>query len=202
MRASVQSEQHIHYDGFRKAAAFGAAALLTLTAHIQPGSAFAQASTKIGEFQGSGFIFKDSVETVAVEDPEVAGVTVYVTDVKRNFADKLSKDFFNEPSQASVTCATTGPVVIKDKRRIAGPDGKEVFTDKKGFALSFQNKTLRVRRLLDEKHDTLLYIAYSTRNTSTSDDGKASAGRYKTSVCALPISPETNQAAATAADRS
>lgn len=44
--------------------------------------------------------------------------------------------------QASVTCATTGPVVIKDKRRIAGPDGKEVFTDKKGFALSFQNKVL------------------------------------------------------------
>ena len=29
-------------------------------------------------------------------------------------------------------------------------------------------QTLRVRRLLDEKHDTLLYVAYSTRNTSAS----------------------------------
>lgn len=30
----------------------------------------AHASDKVGEFTGNGFIFKDTVEVVAVEDPE------------------------------------------------------------------------------------------------------------------------------------
>lgn len=30
----------------------------------------AHASVKVGEFSGNGFIFKDTVEVVAVEDPE------------------------------------------------------------------------------------------------------------------------------------
>lgn len=33
-------------------------------------TASAQAASKVGEFQANGFIFKDSVETVAVEDPD------------------------------------------------------------------------------------------------------------------------------------
>lgn len=32
--------------------------------------ASAQATSKVGEFTASGFIFKDSVEAVAVEDPD------------------------------------------------------------------------------------------------------------------------------------
>ena len=57
------------------------------------------ASTKIGEFTASGFLFKDSVEIVTVEDPEVEGVTVYISDFKRSLTDKLKKNFFSEPSQ-------------------------------------------------------------------------------------------------------
>ena len=57
------------------------------------------ASTKIGEFTASGFLFKDSVEIVTVEDPEVEGVTVYISDFKRSLPDKLKKNFFSEPSQ-------------------------------------------------------------------------------------------------------
>ena len=85
--------------------------------------------------------------------------------------------------QASVTCATTGPVTIANRGRIRGKEGHEVFSESKGdpveldiisFLLSphqlhdaglnfFQNKTLRVKRIYDEPHDTLLYVAYSTR---------------------------------------
>lgn len=36
-----------------------------------------------------------------MEDPDVEGVTIYITDFKRSLADKLGKDFFNEPSQVS-----------------------------------------------------------------------------------------------------
>lgn len=131
----------------------------------------------------------------------VEGVTVYISDFKRSLVDKLSKNFFSEPSQvdalpaerntaacansvqksmhvlfhrdlaskiqgrcaqASVTCAATGPIRIKDLNRVRGSSGGEVFSESKGLNL-FQNKTLRVRRLLDEAHKTLTYIAYSTR---------------------------------------
>jgi catabolite regulation protein CreA len=152
----------------------------------------ALATDKIGEFAASGLIFKDTVEAIAIEDPDVKGVTIYVTDFQRSLADKLSKDFFNEPSQASVTCALTGPLVIENFSKIAGSDGHEVFSQSKGLNL-FQNKTLRVRRLYDQAHKTLLYVAYSTRLTGAENSG---AGRYKTSVCALPIAPEVSRAAA------
>ncbi len=41
--------------------------------------------------------------------------------------------------QASVTCAATGPVRIKDVKRISGPEGGEVFSEQKGLNF-FQNK--------------------------------------------------------------
>ena len=95
-------------------------------------------------------------------------------------------------------------------------------------------QTLRVRRVYDQKHNTLVYTAYATRfqnsvstvtlpmmpplmlkdhslslkprlsscwhahpsvSCSVQDDGP-SAGRYRTSVCALPISPAISPAAA------
>ena len=48
----------------------------------------------------------------------VPGVTIYISDFQRNIVDKLKKDFFSDPSQASLTCAVTGPVVIKDWNKI------------------------------------------------------------------------------------
>lgn len=65
-----------------------------------------------------------------------------------------------------MTCAATGPVRIADMNRVRGSSGGEVFSESKGLNL-FQNKTLRVRRLFDEAHNTLTYIAYSTRMSSS-----------------------------------
>ena len=48
----------------------------------------------------------------------VSGVTIYLSDFQRNIVDKLKKDFFSDPSQASLTCAITGPVVIKDMNKL------------------------------------------------------------------------------------
>ena len=39
----------------------------------------AVAADKIGEFAASGIIFKDSVQVMAIDDPEVKGVTIYVS---------------------------------------------------------------------------------------------------------------------------
>ena len=43
--------------------------------------------------------------------------------------------------QASVTCAATGPLRIRDVSKISGPEGGEVFSEQKGLNL-FQNKVL------------------------------------------------------------
>jgi len=52
----------------------------------------AQASIdQVGEFDASGFIFKDQVEITAYDDPLVSGVTLYVSDFKRSLTDKLAK---------------------------------------------------------------------------------------------------------------
>lgn len=45
--------------------------------------------------------------------------------------------------QASVTCAATGPVHIKDISRIRGSQGGEVFNEAKGLNF-FQNKACGV----------------------------------------------------------
>jgi len=37
------------------------------------------AADKVGDFPASGIFFKDSVQTIAIDDPEVKGVTIYVT---------------------------------------------------------------------------------------------------------------------------
>lgn len=41
--------------------------------------------------------------------------------------------------QASVTCAATGPVRIRDVKKVRGSEGGEVFSEAKGLNL-FQNK--------------------------------------------------------------
>jgi len=147
---------------------------------------------KIGEFNASGLVFKDSVEIVAVDDPVVSGVTLYFSDFKRSFTDKLSNmDFANEPSQASITCAPTGPVQVADYKSIAGPQGNQVFSETRSRSfLFFGNKTLRIRRLFDESKKSLVYVAYSTRIGSAGDEGKVSAGRYRTSICVIPFVQE------------
>ncbi|KAG1670688.1 hypothetical protein FOA52_010964 [Chlamydomonas sp. UWO 241] len=129
---------------------------------------------RVGEFAGSGFLFKDNIEVIALDDPGVSGVTIYLSDFKRSIVDKLKKDFFTEPSQTSLSCAITGPVTFNASKISGGGEGQEVFTESKGLNF-FQNKTLRVRRLYDSKRNTLLYVAYSTRLTS--DEGSVSTGR-------------------------
>mmetsp|Transcript_6016 Transcript_6016/g.17229 ORF Transcript_6016/g.17229 Transcript_6016/m.17229 type:complete len:237 (+) Transcript_6016:143-853(+) len=141
----------------------------------------AMASEKVAEFAASGIVFKDKVDVVSLPDEKVEGVTIYISDFQRSVTDRLSKDFFSQPSNASVTCALTGKLAFNEAD-IGGSEGQEVFSERKGLNL-FQNKTLRVRRIYDAEKKTLLYVAYTTHLAEGHDD----AGRYKTSVCAIPL---------------
>lgn len=151
----------------------------------------ALANEKVAEFAASGLlplpgVFRDTVQVVRLTDPGVEGVSLYFTDYSRSLVEKLSSDPFADPSQSSITCVATGPIKIKDPEAAAAADGEEIFSELKTLNI-FQNKRLRVRRIYDKTNGAIIYVSYSTRFTSTSDEGGVSSSRYRTSTCALPL---------------
>lgn len=143
----------------------------------------------LAEFKTSGVIFKDAVQVLRLEDPEVEGVVVYYTDYTRSITEKLtsSEDAFSDPSQSSISCTNgSGGAIVKDPSAIRGAEGKEIFSEAKGLNI-FQNKKTRIRRIYDEKNENVLYVAYNTRNTRSKDEGGVSSSRYRTSMCSVHV---------------
>lgn len=115
----------------------------------------------------------------AFEDPKVKGVQLYITDFQRPVTERLKKDFFSDPTQASVACAQTGPITIAPDI-VKSKEGEEVFEQ----ARSLLFKSLKVRRVFDEETNTIVYISYSTRLNKDDDDNKS---RFKTTSCAVHL---------------
>lgn len=92
----------------------------------------------------------------AIEDPKVKGITCHVTHFERGLIDRLRKgNWFEDPSNASIACRQTGPIVIGDIERDEA--GEEVFNERKSLVF----KNLAVRRIYDEAHQTLVYVIYA-----------------------------------------
>jgi CreA protein len=98
----------------------------------------------------------NGVVVEAIADPKVQGVTCHLAYFDRSLIDRLTKgNWFEDPSNSSIACRQTGPIVIGD---IAlGPEGEEVFSERRSLIF----KALAVRRIYDKKNDTLVYVAYS-----------------------------------------
>ena len=109
----------------------------------------------------------------AIADPDVAGVTCHIAYFERGLFDRLSKgNWFEDPSNASISCRQTGPITIGDIDRDA--DGEDVFRASRSIIL----KSLRVKRIFDERNQTLIYIAHAAELT----DGSA-----KVSMSTVPL---------------
>ena len=92
----------------------------------------------------------------AIEDPKVQGVTCHITHFERGLIDRLRKgNWFEDPSNASIACRQTGPLVIGEIE--VDEAGEEVFNERKSLVF----KNLAVRRIYDEAHQTLVYVIYS-----------------------------------------
>jgi CreA protein len=92
----------------------------------------------------------------AIEDPKVQGVTCHITHFERGLIDRLRKgNWFEDPSNASIACRQTGPLVIGDIE--VDEEGEEVFNERKSLVF----KNLAVRRIYDQAHQTLVYVIYS-----------------------------------------
>jgi CreA protein len=136
-------------------------------------------SRLVGEIKGSGLVFKDTLNIERFDDPKVQGVTLYVSNFQRPITERLQKDFFSDPSFASVGCAKTGPVKIADNIAI-GSGGEEVFEESRSLLF----KTLRVQRIYDKEKNTVVYVSFNTRLDKDSDSNKS---RFKSSICAVNL---------------
>lgn len=126
-------------------------AIIALAAFLLASPALAE---QVGEI-GVDWIGNDIIVD-AIHDPEVEGVTCHVSYFERGLLDRLSKgNWFEDPSNSSIACRQTGPIVIHDIDR--SQDGEEVF--KEGLSLIW--KKLVVNRIYDEANNTLIYLSHS-----------------------------------------
>lgn len=113
------------------------------------------------------FTLKD-IKLNSFVDPLVPGVTCHVASIEANLS-------LSDPSDSAVSCRQTGEITPEMIARIKkGKTGEVVFEKSKSVFL----KTLKIRRIFDEESQTLMYLSYSTRETS---------GSFKHSLSTIPL---------------
>lgn len=140
----------------RTATTLIAAFLLTVAA-----AAPAAAQEEVGEFSNDWT--GNELKVVAMEDPGVEGVTCHIVHFDRSLIDRLTKgNWFEDPSNSSIACRQTGPIVVKDINTSKG--GEEIFSERKSLVF----KAVAVRRIYDKANDSLIYVVYSRQVTEGS----------------------------------
>ena len=115
----------------------------------------------------------NEIKIESFEDEDVQGVTCHMAHFDRGVIDRLSKgDWFENPSNGSISCGITGPVTIGKISLKKG--GEEVFKQRQSIVF----KKLAVRRVYDADADTLIYLVYSKKIV----DGSA-----KMSLATVPL---------------
>lgn len=115
----------------------------------------------------------DRVVVEAYDDPEVAGITCYVSRA-RTGGIKGSLGMAEDPSEAAIACRQVGPISFKGPLK----PQDNVFSER----MSILFKELHVVRMVDRKRNTLVYLTYSDRIVS---------GSPKNSVTAVPVDAGT-----------
>jgi CreA protein len=92
----------------------------------------------------------------AITDPKIEGVTCHISYFDRSLIDRFQKgNFFEQPSDSSIACRQTGPIVIGDISM--DEEGEEVFDQ--GISLIWKQRV--VNRIYDKKNNTLIYLSHS-----------------------------------------
>ncbi|QYJ77238.1 CreA family protein [Shewanella sp. FJAT-52076] len=133
----------------------------------------------VGKVSLGLFTTKDVVID-ARQDPKVPGVTCHISRVEADLS-------LADPSDMSISCRQTGPILAAQIATIdKSKNGEVVFSS----SLSVLFKTLKVRRIYDAGSQTLMYLSYSTKETS---------GSHKHSLSTVPLyGTEAWQSVATA----
>lgn len=122
---------------------------------------------EVGDISLGAFTTQD-IKLNTLVDPIVTGVTCHVASIEADLS-------LSDPSDSSIACRQTGEI---SAAMIAAIDksksGEVVF--KKSKSIFF--KSMKIRRVFDEQSQTLMYVSYSTKETS---------GSFKHSLSTVPL---------------
>jgi len=99
-------------------------------------------------------VANDKICVASFKDPAVDGVVCHISRAETG-GFKGAIGVAEDPSEASVACRQTGPIMIKGNLK----DGENVFKESR----SFWFKTLQVVRFYDKPNNTLIYLSYSDK---------------------------------------
>jgi CreA protein len=108
-----------------------------------------------------GYRFKwlgpnDKIAVEAFDDPNVAGVTCYISRA-RTGGIKGALGLAEDPPYASISCHQVGPIDARQLASLKSPH--EVFSERASLIF----KTTQVVRFWDSKRQALVYLSYTDR---------------------------------------
>ncbi len=122
---------------------------------------------EVGDVSLGIFTTKD-IKLNVLTDPLIPGVTCHVASIEADLD-------FSDPSDSSISCRQTGEITPEMLNNIdKSKSGEVVF--KKSKSVFF--KSMKIRRIFDPESQTLMYVSYSTKETS---------GSYKHSLSTVPL---------------
>ncbi|GGW52478.1 CreA family protein [Alishewanella tabrizica] len=122
---------------------------------------------EVGDVSLGLFTTKD-IKLDAFTDPVITGITCHVSSIEANLN-------LSDPSDSSLACRQTGPITAAMIAQIdKSKNGEVLFTKSKSIFF----KTMKIRRIFDAENQTLMYLAYSTKETS---------GSFKHSLSTVPL---------------
>ena len=124
-------------------------------------------SSEVGDVSLGVFTTQD-IKLNTLVDPLVPGVTCHIASIEDNLS-------LADPSDSSIACRQTGEITAEMLAEVdKSKSGEVVF--KKSKSIFF--KSMKIRRIYDAKSQTLMYVSYSTKETS---------GSFKHSLSTVPL---------------
>lgn len=115
----------------------------------------------------TGLFSATTIDVDSFNDPQIPGITCHISSVEAHLS-------LSDPSNMAIACRQTGELSanLQDELNLAKP--RQVFKDSKSILF----KSLKVRRTFDQENQTIIYLAYSTKETS---------GSFKNSISTVPL---------------
>jgi CreA protein len=144
-------------------------------------AACGKSGNEVGEF--SNDLLGNEIKVEAFADPAIPNVVCHIAYFDRGVFDRVTKgNWFENPSNSSVSCQRIGPIALKSVSLKAS--GEEVFNQR----LSLFFKRTAVRRIIDLDRRSILYVSHSREIVE---------GSAKMSISSIILTPEEAAAART-----